>query len=451
MEKYSLEPTEENIISSIKNDATGRNQALYLFLKMLSEQDGPWSVAIDAQWGYGKTFFVKQVQYLIDGINQGDKDKIEDLVADNLGTDIKLDTNKIQYNTVYFDAWEHDNDDDPILSLTNEIAQTKWVMTDELFKLAFEVCRVGLKLATNIDIKKISESFNDWKNFEDWKNFQKNKKDRQDGFTEALNKLITKSGKKLIFFIDELDRCKPTYAIKLLERVKHYFGNENITFVVSMNINELQKTVRRYYGEEYNGEHYLYRFFDIFLELPAPNLKNYYKMLSEKEDFSVGGILYWSYCNYLVSQFNFSLRDLNQFLLLSNSATFHFRRLSKIFYDCTKSDGFTNTVYMYLLPYMIALRMSSIEAYNSFVNGDSMGRLAECLSGSQSFKKSMEVENDDAKEIVTNLYKGIFEKRDGRDEPFIKISDKLTLEDPKVCYEKLVSTCSMISSYVKYD
>lgn len=154
MEKYSLEPTEENIISSIKNDATGRNQALYLFLKMLSEQDGPWSVAIDAQWGYGKTFFVKQVQYLIDGINQGDKDKIEDLVADNLGTDIKLDTNKIQYNTVYFDAWEHDNDDDPILSLTNEIAQTKWVMTDELFKLAFEVCRVGLKLATNIDIKK---------------------------------------------------------------------------------------------------------------------------------------------------------------------------------------------------------------------------------------------------------------------------------------------------------
>lgn len=80
-----------------------------------------------------------------------------------------------------------------------------------------------------------------------------------------------------------------------------------------MNINELQKTVRRYYGEEYNGEHYLYRFFDIFLELPAPNLKNYYKMLSEKEDFSVGGISYWSYCNYLVSQFNFSLRDLNQF------------------------------------------------------------------------------------------------------------------------------------------
>lgn len=96
--------------------------------------------------------FVKQVQYLIDSINQ--VDKIEDLAVGNLGTDIKLDTNKIQYNTVYFDAWEHDNDDDPILSLTNEIAQTKWVMTNELFKLAFEVCRVGLKLATNIDIKK---------------------------------------------------------------------------------------------------------------------------------------------------------------------------------------------------------------------------------------------------------------------------------------------------------
>lgn len=449
MEKYSLEPTEENIISSIKNDATGRNQALYLFLKMLSEQDGPWSVAIDAQWGYGKTFFVKQVQYLIDGINQGEK--IEDLAADNLGTDIKLDTNKLQYNTVYFDAWEHDNDDDPILSLTNEIAQTKWVMTDELFKLAFEVCRVGLKLATNIDIKKISESFNDWKNFEDWKNFQKSKKDRQDGFTEALNKLITKSGKKIIFFIDELDRCKPTYAIKLLERVKHYFGNENITFVVSMNINELQKTVRRYYGEEYDGEHYLYRFFDIFLELPAPNLKNYYKMLSENKDFSIDRTFYGSYCNYLVSRFDFSLRDLNQFLLLSNSATFVFRKKLEISDLCTQSEKFTNAVYIFLLPYMIALRMFSIEAYNSFVNGDNMGRMAEHLSGSQSFKKYMEIEDDVARETATNLYKGIFEKRDGRDESFIKISDKFTLEDPKACYEKLVSTCSMISSYVKYD
>ncbi|MCQ4965433.1 hypothetical protein NE652_10840, partial [Bifidobacterium pseudocatenulatum] len=74
--------------------------------------------------------------------------------------------------------------------------------------------------------------------------------------------------------------------------------------------------------------------------------------------------------------------------------------------------------------------------------------MAEYLSGSQIFKKYMAIKDDVAREIVTNLYKRIFEKRDGRDEPFIKISDKFTLEDPKVCYEKLVSACSMISSYV---
>ena len=69
------------------------------------------------------------------------------------------------------------------------------------------------------------------------------------------------------------------------------------------------------------------------------------------------------------------------------------------------SEKFTNEVYIFLLPYMIALRISSIEAYNSFVNGDSMGRLAEYLSSSQSLKKSMEVENDAAKEIVTLNFK----------------------------------------------
>lgn len=44
----------------------------------------------------------------------------------------------------------------------------------------------------------------------------------------------------MVVFIDELDRCKPDYAIRLLERIKHYFGDERITFVLSLNMDELR-------------------------------------------------------------------------------------------------------------------------------------------------------------------------------------------------------------------
>ena len=46
-----------------------------------------------------------------------------------------------------------------------------------------------------------------------------------------FNDILPERGDRLVIFIDELDRCKPTYAIKLLERIKHYFNQEKITFV----------------------------------------------------------------------------------------------------------------------------------------------------------------------------------------------------------------------------
>lgn len=73
---------------------------------------------------------------------------------------------------------------------------------------------------------------------------------------------------KLVIFIDELDRCKPSFAIEMLERIKHYFDDERIIFVVSLNKEQLIHTISNYYGSEFDATRYLNRFFDISVNLP---------------------------------------------------------------------------------------------------------------------------------------------------------------------------------------
>ena len=78
---------------------------------------------------------------------------------------------------------------------------------------------------------------------------------------EFLNSLFTEKANRLLIFIDELDRCKPLFAVSLLERIKHYFDNPNITFVFSTNLSELQNTIRNLYGDQFSASRYLDKFF----------------------------------------------------------------------------------------------------------------------------------------------------------------------------------------------
>ena len=73
---------------------------------------------------------------------------------------------------------------------------------------------------------------------------------------------------RFVVVIDELDRCRPDYAVRFLEIVKHVFEVEHITFVLAANSTELAHAMRGVYGDEFDGESYLERFFDIRLHLP---------------------------------------------------------------------------------------------------------------------------------------------------------------------------------------
>ena len=94
----------------------------------------------------------------------------------------------------------------------------------------------------------------------------------RDKLQQAVNALWVRGKGQLptrfVVVIDELDRCRPDYAVRFMETVKHVFEVEHVTFVVAANSTELAHAMRGVYGSEFDSERYLERFFDIRLQLP---------------------------------------------------------------------------------------------------------------------------------------------------------------------------------------
>ena len=82
-------------------------------------------------------------------------------------------------------------------------------------------------------------------------------------------------GLPLVVIIDELDRCRPSYAADLLEIAKHLFAVDHVVFVLAVNRDELAHSIRSLYGNDFDGEGYLRRFFDIDLRLPEPSRERF--------------------------------------------------------------------------------------------------------------------------------------------------------------------------------
>ena len=128
----------------------------------------------------------------------------------------------------------------------------------------------------------------------------------------------------IYILIDELDRCRPIYALTLLERVKHLFDISGYQFVIATDTEQLQHTVRAVYGEGFDARRYLKRFFDIqysfpevdplkhakyLFDLNGGSVRKYFVQLTDSFGRSVGvGSCEEIFCDF-VSLFGWSMRD----------------------------------------------------------------------------------------------------------------------------------------------
>ena len=269
MEKFRIQPKDIEIPKDkpFENDRLDRRKMIESLTYLIGATEGPCVIAVDAPWGAGKTTFLRMwSQHLR---NQ-------------------------KFTVIKFNAWETDFTDDPFMALCAEITgvlkaeegtEQAGKMDDVMEKMRLVFQHIGSNAVRHLtagifDPKAITAELSKQitkTQVEERLNGYREAKDAIETFRQALEGLaaeLSGSG-PLMVMIDDLDRCRPTYAVELLETAKHLFAVDQVVFVLAVNRTELQHAVKALYGNEFKADGYLRRFIDLDVHLPEPNLDNF--------------------------------------------------------------------------------------------------------------------------------------------------------------------------------
>lgn len=274
----SLRPIKIQITASgdpFEHCKLDRRKYAEILTKIVETYSDGFVLAINNKWGEGKTTFIEMWKVFLG--NSG-------------------------YKTLYFNAWEHDFNHDPLSAILSELKSLDIYEKQEFATLL----KKGAKLSKSlipiflsavaekyIDTKFLKEAFQKLTEeaatiFEEEVNEYANKKKGLEDFKKELEDYISKLEQNpLVFFIDELDRCNPKYAVEFLEVVKHFFSVPGIVFVLSIDKDQLGNSIKGYFGSEnINTDEYLRRFLDLEFSIPKPEINSVVDWMFLKYNFS---------------------------------------------------------------------------------------------------------------------------------------------------------------------
>lgn len=264
--KIRLEPIPIHDQEVLTAACTPRRKSMaQSILNIHQRSDDPLVVAVDGQWGSGKTVFLRYLEALSKG--QG-------------------------FNVLYYDAFENDISEDAFASfasfLYGSIDDKDKVKAN---KFAQSAAIIGTKAITNIGANALSAMTNGILKKEDFEEAvsnlkdseriygnlesyikshsdrQKAKGDLKEILKECLGPNSSIYSKGTLIIIDEIDRCRPNFAIETIECIKHLFYSKGITFVIGADFKALNGLVYANNGSVDNPSNYMEKFYDIRMQL----------------------------------------------------------------------------------------------------------------------------------------------------------------------------------------
>lgn len=256
------------------NCAVGRKAYGEFLASFLAEEKDGFVLNLNGKWGTGKTEFLKRLYTHFHNAN---------------------------HPVIYIDAWESDFTDNPLLVVASELINQLSVQLpvdgsdlDKLKEFLGKFLKGSAILAGSMAgkfflddagggrevVKALYESspkelLNTMKKgYSEQVTAVNEVRSQLEHFAEALKKVHSRK-LPVVVLVDELDRCRPNYAIEMLEVIKHFFNTKNFVFVVATDTEQLQNSINAVYGEKFESEAYLRRFFDRKSVLSPPDVDRF--------------------------------------------------------------------------------------------------------------------------------------------------------------------------------
>lgn len=351
---------EINTDNPFANCKLGREKYAGILTSIVETYSDGFVLALDGKWGTGKSTFVKMWNASL---------------------------RKAEFQTIYFNAWEHDFENEPLTAILGELKTLangeENVMIKSLIQKGVGLSKkilpaVAKALASKyINLEEVSDIIE--KSTEttlellekEVDDYLKRKKGLEE-FKIELELYIEKynENKPVAFIVDELDRCRPDYAVEILEKIKHFFSVKGIVFVLSIDKIQLGHSIQGFYGSnKIDTNEYLRRFIDLEYQLPEPNLKEFvnylYRYYGFNEFFDEGGRRNYpeferegerfiGFAIKLFSKYNYTLRQ--------QEKIFAFTRI------VLRSFASNSYVFPHLFMLLIHLKSREPEFYSGLMN-----------------------------------------------------------------------------------
>jgi hypothetical protein len=340
---------------AFKNDASKkRSQLATVLTNLIQDEPHPLVVGLNGGWGTGKTFILQRW---------------------------RLQLEKEGYSALYFNAWTDDYCGDPLIAILGQLwdhlkgsdfkesARSLKESAGALFKQtifnAISTTTAGIVDVSGESFKSVAE-----KCIDAYSAQNTSRSVVRSRLSRLANEIHGKTSHPLVFIIDELDRCRPTFAIELLERVKHIFDVDNLVFVFGIDRAQLCKSIQAVYGD-IDADEYLARFIDITFSLPTPDYQVFCQATCERmglkdfwfdkdkaartETHKRDSMSFIRTFGYLAHQWGLSLRGVEHCL--------------RVFFVAMKSVQPNHTVLPEVLGLLILLRYKKPALYHQFIEG----------------------------------------------------------------------------------
>lgn len=334
-----------------RDDRLNRKEDIEFLTSLIDTLTEPFVISINAPWGTGKSTFLKMWEMYLDNHN---------------------------IKSIYFNAWENDFTNEPLITIVGEICEFFEECSKKNSELFTQIKKLKEKSSHLIKqnppnfIKNNKHSFDELldeyvkskiENYSIEKELHKEFKSDVAKFA----KIVTKEKQPFVIFIDELDRCRPHYAIEMLEIINHYFSVENIIFVLAIDREQLLNSIEMVYGRDMDSSGYLRRFIDLDVKLPKVSTEVYINyLIYERFKLDKLSILenkienLASSMSLIANIYELSLREIEQCLIQINML------IRTKFKEWNISGE--------LLGFLITFRVAKSEMYAKFVSKEISGK-----------------------------------------------------------------------------